>query len=171
MGPVLFLGSLTAASCPTSPDGIPTFMVATVDQVSWTADGNTYARYWPPSADYHAGDSTLVVFGVGHAGGSQCAVALRARPVIRDTTSFVLGDTGTAGSAMFTDEPFNARDTIYWTATAAPGYLIVTGFDTVAHVVTGKFGFSATSADSRRTVHVTDGSFQLHYLLYPGRTP
>ena len=162
LGPILFLGILTASSCPTAPRGIARFMSATIDGFSWTADGQTDAGLVHPFAEYGLGDSTLVLSGIGHATtGFRWTVRIRVRARLGDTATFVLGDSGTARDAELDEDVGVGADTVYRTTASAPGTLTITSFDTSANLVTGRFAFSATDPDARRTVSVTGGSFVL----------
>lgn len=162
LGPILLLAALTASSCPMAPRGIARFMVATIDDFAWTADGYTDAGLVHPFAEYGLGDSTLFLFGVGEATtGIRWTVQIRVRARLGDTATFVLGDSGTAGDAVLGEDVRDGADTVYRTTASAPGTLTITSFDTSANIVTGKFAFSATDPDARRTVSVTGGSFVL----------
>ena len=70
----------------------------------------------------------------------------------------VFGLIGTPAYLTFIDQHTLPKQLLY-TGPTATGYLLVTRFDTAAHVISGTFEFSARSDQSGRTVHATEGRF------------
>ena len=65
---------------------------------------------------------------------------------------------GAPASLTFIDQNTQPKQLLY-TGPTATGYLLVTRFDTAAHVISGTFAFTARSDQSGRTVHATEGRF------------
>ncbi len=59
--------------------------------------------------------------------------------------------------------PEPSRD--YLTSPVATGHVLITRFDSVAHIISGTFEFTAqkTSGEGPETVRLTDGRFDLRY--------
>ena len=70
----------------------------------------------------------------------------------------VIGLIGTPAYLTFTDH-HTLPEQLCYTGPTATGYLLVTRFDTAAHVISGTFEFTARSDQSGRTVHATEGRF------------
>ena len=70
----------------------------------------------------------------------------------------VIGLIGTPAYLTFTDH-HTLPEQLCYTGPTATGYLLVTRFDTAAHVISGTFAFTARSDQSGRTVHATEGRF------------
>ena len=70
----------------------------------------------------------------------------------------VIGLIGTPAYLTFTDH-HTLPEQLCYTGPTATGYLLVTRFDTAAHVISGTFEFTAHSDQSGRTVRATEGRF------------
>jgi hypothetical protein len=154
---LLACGSSTAPSL----DGLA-FLRASLNGHSWVSDPLRV------SAALHPGKH-LVVQGQQEVPGVSPPYLLSVGTQITGVGTFQVPaaqDGTTDGAGYVGSISPGLRPNSYLTDSVHTGTLTISHFDTVAHVVTGAFTFSAVSADHLR-VRVTQGTFRASYFVVP----